>query len=725
MSQVAAAHAATFRWIFEEGNSTGFAEWLRKGVGVYWIQGKPASGKSTLMRYITYEPRLKRLSKEWAGKRRLVISSFWFWAAGSKLQQSLVGLYRTLLYQVLKKEPGICRIAFPEWQIKFSDEEPTLETLTRAMDRVVKDGVLSVHHLFIIDGLDEYHRDNIGKTQLVEIFLGMAKCPNIKLLLASRPEIPFVTGFRHYPNLRLEVLTVPDIQAYIDARLWSNPALRDITESETTEVQQIADFVAENAQGVFLWVVLVLNIFQAGLNDYDSFAEIRTSITRLPQELEVLFKHILEVRTPPKHRVENCRYLLLALKWQQLTNSVGIPAVTLAIAQNASDYKEACRLVELPVSDISLHERHLARRLGSRCNGLLEYRWNSIISFSDTHVTFLHRTLLDYLLEQHIDSQTGRSMLLSGVGPDFDVHVALMAGICAHSIHNTSRFEIVNRDGQEGPNVMLMLTLNAQLESSPDRHQARLLTIFDQRMKEGFQKSASAKQAVHWTDRFGITGDLRHGSLLACAVLYGSSLYLREAINGNCGSLSFEDCQELLRYAVPPAKVCSDMRAESGLTPFNARAAGMLLQVGADPTHEDDKQRSAWHNVIDLLLHIFGAIELGRRYGLPGILEMAELLAMHAPDKVKLATIEVRGLPASEGIRRRLKGKCCRGKSMMACDCAKAQSWARIAEQVLQLIEPCGTDEHRTTSKRHLFKRFATLGLWRPASSPKLSHPGT
>lgn len=316
-------------------------------------------------------------------------------------------------------------------------------------------------------------------------------------------------------------------------------------------------------------------------------------------------------------------------------------------------------------------------------------------------------------------------MLLSGVGPDFDVHAALMAGICAHSIHNTSRYEIVNPDDKERSHVMLMLTLNVQLELSTDRHQARLLTIFDQRMKEGFQKSASARQAVHWTDQFHVIEDVRHGSLLACAVLHGSSLYLREAVSGNCGFLSFEDCQTLLPYAVPPASMCSEMRAESGLTPFNTRAAVMLLQVGADPTHGEDTQKSAWHNVIDLLLHAVEEFELERLYGLPGILEMAELLAKYTPDRAKLATIEVRGLPASDSIRRRLTGKCCRRKSTMACDCAKAQSWARIAEQVLQLIEPCGTDEHRSWSKRHLFKRFATLGLWRPASSPKLGHSGT
>lgn len=109
------------------------------------------------------------------------------------------------------------------------------------------------HHqyLFIIDGLDEYNRDNIGKTELVDMSLEMASCPNIKLLLSSRPEMPFATGFRRCPSLRLETLTKPDITAYINAKLWSNSSFRDVTNSEELELRTIAEFVSKNAEGVF------------------------------------------------------------------------------------------------------------------------------------------------------------------------------------------------------------------------------------------------------------------------------------------------------------------------------------------------------------------------------------------------------------------------------------------------------------------------------------------
>lgn len=64
------AYANTSKWIFkrigetrnrgmivDEDQSTGFPEWLESdNESIYWITGKPGSGKSTLMKYITNHP---------------------------------------------------------------------------------------------------------------------------------------------------------------------------------------------------------------------------------------------------------------------------------------------------------------------------------------------------------------------------------------------------------------------------------------------------------------------------------------------------------------------------------------------------------------------------------------------------------------------------------------------------------------------------------------------
>lgn len=58
--QIHEAHPKTFRWILEDGKDLGFLEWLQCGSGIFWVRGKSASGKSTLMKFIADE-RIKSL----------------------------------------------------------------------------------------------------------------------------------------------------------------------------------------------------------------------------------------------------------------------------------------------------------------------------------------------------------------------------------------------------------------------------------------------------------------------------------------------------------------------------------------------------------------------------------------------------------------------------------------------------------------------------------------
>jgi hypothetical protein len=131
------AHQKTFRWILEDDNETGFANWAKHGDGLFWVKGKPSSGKSTLINHIADRERLEQFLQVWTGIIPLTIVSFWFWAAGSMLQRSTVGLFRTLLHQILKTEESASRLVFPDWEAKFAASQPSVETLLAAMKNVL------------------------------------------------------------------------------------------------------------------------------------------------------------------------------------------------------------------------------------------------------------------------------------------------------------------------------------------------------------------------------------------------------------------------------------------------------------------------------------------------------------------------------------------------------------------------------------------------------------
>src|SRR5690242_3754436 len=104
------AFKETFEWIFSGDRSSNtqagpqsFAEWLqRDNDSIYWITGKPGSGKSTLMKYISSDRRLPSLLAKWANGQNLSQASFYFWNSGSLMQMSRLGLFRALVYTCLE-----------------------------------------------------------------------------------------------------------------------------------------------------------------------------------------------------------------------------------------------------------------------------------------------------------------------------------------------------------------------------------------------------------------------------------------------------------------------------------------------------------------------------------------------------------------------------------------------------------------------------------------------
>jgi hypothetical protein len=51
--------------------------------------------------------------ERWAGNNTLIIPRLFFWRSGDELQNSLTGLYRSILFEVLKECPELIPLVFP------------------------------------------------------------------------------------------------------------------------------------------------------------------------------------------------------------------------------------------------------------------------------------------------------------------------------------------------------------------------------------------------------------------------------------------------------------------------------------------------------------------------------------------------------------------------------------------------------------------------------------
>ncbi|KAL6836241.1 hypothetical protein J3E69DRAFT_320897 [Trichoderma sp. SZMC 28015] len=105
LEQVDVAVGHSFSWAFERA-AVGLTSWLQNDEKLFWISGKPGSGKSTFMKYLHNNPLTADYLRLWRrSANNFVRATFFFHHRGTAIQKSLEGLHRGILSQVLKQAP--------------------------------------------------------------------------------------------------------------------------------------------------------------------------------------------------------------------------------------------------------------------------------------------------------------------------------------------------------------------------------------------------------------------------------------------------------------------------------------------------------------------------------------------------------------------------------------------------------------------------------------------
>ncbi|KXX74090.1 Vegetative incompatibility protein HET-E-1 [Madurella mycetomatis] len=277
-----------------------FLGWLSSGKGIFHISGKLGSGKSTLMKFLSDHATTRSYLEEWAGRKELVLASFFFWQPGSGLQKSLNGLYRSLLHDVLSSCPELIPVVLPAaWKqakafargasSKLLDLRESL--IREAFNRLVtnKRGPSRHCFCFFIDGLDEYQATaQYDYKDVVQLLCRWADASplNVKLCVSSREHNVFMDAFSPSQRLRLHELTRHDLTTYVKDRLGGWDKSHQITE--------LADSIVEKANGIFFWVSLVVSEIREQLVDGAGSDLLFAILDDLPMELDALYRHILE-----------------------------------------------------------------------------------------------------------------------------------------------------------------------------------------------------------------------------------------------------------------------------------------------------------------------------------------------------------------------------------------------------------------------------------------------
>src|SRR6266516_2880537 len=86
---ISTAAYGTCGWLYSHKS---YSTWLGQH-GLLWIKGKPGAGKSTLLNYALRSIR--------QGSDNFVTASFFFHGRGHFMQKTPIGLFRSLLHQIL------------------------------------------------------------------------------------------------------------------------------------------------------------------------------------------------------------------------------------------------------------------------------------------------------------------------------------------------------------------------------------------------------------------------------------------------------------------------------------------------------------------------------------------------------------------------------------------------------------------------------------------------
>lgn len=295
-SAVPKAHEQTFQWALASTKST-LPDWLRSGSGIYWIEGKAGSGKSTLMKFLQRDDRTTSMLKEWADGHPLSFVSHYFCAPGTELQRNMVGLFRSLLFQILVKDPELLDRVCPA---RMSEEgyahmkSWTLEELEACFRALSSMDSLPSRLCFFIDGLDEFEGD---AQTLVDVIrsISHSKSRHIKFCVASRPWLRFQEAFGNSSwKLSVHELTQDDIKHYALSHLSQNEKYKSLQLENPNQADHLVQEISDAADGVFLWVYLVVRDLLNGLSNNDDLSTLRRRLRNVPRELDRYFQRMLE-----------------------------------------------------------------------------------------------------------------------------------------------------------------------------------------------------------------------------------------------------------------------------------------------------------------------------------------------------------------------------------------------------------------------------------------------
>lgn len=580
-------HPATFSWIFESAASP-FKTWLEQDSGAFWISGKAGSGKSTLMKFLNQSPQLRASLDVWAEGRQLFIANFYFWITGTRMQKTQEGLLQSILHEILRQEPALIpRVVPMRWEqdgLFYENLQPwTLPELYDALETVIREKPAACF-CFLIDGLDEYAGDAGEQGLFADKIQQLASSSMVKVCVASRPWTAFENVFGTDPQRMLKVqdLTRDDMDRFVKNTLQENPRFAMISSRDSRALDLVHE-IRDSAQGVFLWVVLVVKSLLAGATQEDDVEELTKRLRALPRDLKGFFQRMLD-SIDDSYEQHASRILLLA----QCATPLPLMAFSwVRVEMKTPDYSVIGRIEQ---RDDDKRRKHQAKVFLNKWSKdlLVVYDSSSNVDsaedMADLKIDFLHRSVGEFLKEPDV-----HSILLAKAGHDFDPHLS----ICRLLLAETKTMRIGSNPKSTSDSLQALARRLIFHAKQYEDQNHRALTGILQELDNVMTLRLSGFCSSHWTASIEVVHPgkidfhrrvLSHASsnFLAYAVTNNLTEFVRETLDATPNKVR-KSGRPLLDFALYPSFPKHDQPDHLVDNDYPEQMIKMLLERGSSP----------------------------------------------------------------------------------------------------------------------------------------------
>lgn len=241
----------------------------------------------------------------------LYVVDYFFHNRGSSIQMSLEGLLYRILYQMTSTVTGITRMLLPVFESRPPEHrrEWTLRHLREALEIILVQRRIPLRILVFFDAIDEFDGDPGAITDFVED-LGRQRqgsTTEVKVCCSSQPWTVFQDAFSDSDGRRVHEYTHEDIPRYINGRVSENTRMAQVMkegpQDKRHSVQRLIYELPNRANGVFIWVRLVLDELLRACSDGATPGEMAEILSTIADDLDQVYQRSVD-RIPLKYRFD-------------------------------------------------------------------------------------------------------------------------------------------------------------------------------------------------------------------------------------------------------------------------------------------------------------------------------------------------------------------------------------------------------------------------------------